>query len=100
MRIKPLKGYEKVVESYKPFAEQVGISEEDLERLILSAGFIKEDAPKCVRCVNSRANKKINRESVENQGCIKIYARVCVFGLDDKNCNMFKPLAEVLEEEE
>jgi|Deesub1362B_J571_1020462.scaffolds.fasta_scaffold00376_7 hypothetical protein len=86
--------FEKLLKSYVPFAEKLGIPLDELRDALLQvakAGVAHKN--RCLNCALSRADRRKNEESVERDGMILIQARVCVLGMNSNSCgNIRKPI--------
>ena len=87
--------FEKLLESYAPYAEKLGIPQDELrDALMQLARAAVKHKNRCLNCALSRADRRKNEESVRSQGALMLQARVCVLGLNSSMCaGVRKPIA-------
>lgn len=76
-----------LLESYMPFAKEVGVdSKELLQALLQVARAGVGHANRCLNCAHSRADRLKNEEAVKKRGIIMLQARACLLGLSSSSC--------------
>jgi len=78
-----------LVESYREFADAVGLPLETVEEALKR---LASQYSGCVSCVFSRAHKEINEREIAEKGRLSLFARNCALGLRQETCGMHQQI--------